>query len=549
MKSPIIIAVNGKSKCTIEYNEFKAAGEILAKYLNKITGGEFTLLKQNSTGAVKIIFTKKDHGHDGFKYYIDDVFMFIEATDSRAAIYAVYDFLERIIGCRFYTSEYEFVPKNANLQLSFDDYSFKPILKYRELYYRDYSNSDFAMKHKMNTTAKSTATNAQTEGHEDWGFWCHSFYTLCNPEEYFDEHPEYFSLRNGERLKEGGQLCLSNPQVLEIVSENLKKYVAEKPNAKYWSVSQNDNGAFCECDACRALDEADGGPMGSILNFVNKVAERFPDKVISTLAYWYSRKPPLKTMPAENVHIMLCNIEANRGLPIENDPLSKESKEELLAWKKICKNVFLWDYNIQFKNLVNPFPNLNTLAPNMRFFVENNVTSLFSQCNRERGGEFCELRGYMLAKLMWDPYLDETEIAKEFIYGYYHQAAEYIFKYIKLLHETKSDKKLSIFGTPVDGADNYLSNKNLKTYFELFAKAFKAVEHDAEAYAHVRSAKLPLLYAAICLKYGNEDERLRMIAEFASICHADGIEMVEEWSITSEKFISDSAAEIKLKCE
>ena len=46
----------------------------------------------------------------------------------------------------------------------------------------------------------------------------------------------------------------------------------------------------------------------------------------------------------------------------------------------------------------------------MRLFVENNVKSLFSQSNRELGGEFHELRGYMLAKLMWNPQLNEREI-------------------------------------------------------------------------------------------------------------------------------------------
>lgn len=543
MKPAISLATNSKANMVIQYGEFEEAGEILARYLNQITGGEYKLYKVNAPG-LRVNFVKADCGVDGFRYSTADMMMTFEATDERAAVFAVYDFLERITGCRFYTADYEYVPKNANLSVQFEDYGFTPKIQYREIYYRDFANKDFAKKRKAYASPLSGADNSSDESHENWGFWCHSFETLCSPEEYFDKHPEYFSLRNGERIGKGAQLCLTNPEVLEVVCANLKKYIDKNPKLKYWSVSQNDNDAYCQCEKCQALNEKEGGPMGSVLPFVNEVAKQFPDNVISTLAYWYTRKPPKSVRPADNVHIMLCNIEANRGLPIETDELSKDSKEELIAWKDICQNVFLWDYNIQFRNLVSPFPNFNTLAPNMRFFAENNVTALFSQCNRERGGEFSELRGYMLAKLAWDPYLDPDEIMKEFVYGYYHQGGEFILQYIKLLHENNKSGKLSIFGGPTDGMDSYLSEKNVKQYFALFDKALKATEHDEKAREHVLTARLPLLYAVISLKYGTRDEKLAYVAEFAAQAQKSGLEMVEEWKITAEKFIAEAAASI-----
>ena len=62
----------------------------------------------------------------------------------------------------------------------------------------------------------------------------------------------------------------------------------------------------------------------------------------------------------------------------------------------------------------------------MRFFVENSVRSLFSQCNREIGGEMAELRGYMLSKLMWDPYADARAVMEDFVQGYFGPAAPHI---------------------------------------------------------------------------------------------------------------------------
>ena len=77
-------------------------------------------------------------------------------------------------------------------------------------------------------------------------------------------------------------------------------------------MSQNDNTSYCQCDACKKVIAEEGSPSGPIIRFVNEVAKRFPDKIISTLAYQYSRQAPKITKPADNVQIMLCTIELNR---------------------------------------------------------------------------------------------------------------------------------------------------------------------------------------------------------------------------------------------
>ncbi|GIT74783.1 MAG: hypothetical protein Ct9H300mP29_7770 [Candidatus Neomarinimicrobiota bacterium] len=140
-----------------------------------------------------------------------------------------------------------------------------------------------------------------------------TFDDLIPPEKYFNEHPEYFSLNNGVRSSKT-QLCLSNPNVLDLVILHLKELISKNPLANHWSISQNDTYGPCECSGCENIDNQYGGvPSGSIIHFVNQVAERFPNKVISTLAYQYSRKAPKgKFKTRENVNIVLCTIELNR---------------------------------------------------------------------------------------------------------------------------------------------------------------------------------------------------------------------------------------------
>ncbi len=153
----------------------------------------------------------------------------------------------------------------------------------------------------------------------EWGYWVHTFHSLLDPTEFGATHPEYFSYYEGKRhpglipnwdktgTQPESQLCLSNPDVIGDRLQNLKLAMDKKPEALYWSVSQNDNVRYCRCDQCAALDKqyaafapeekllsTHGGEkypalgMGSLLTFVNKVAGRFLDKIISTLAYQYA---------------------------------------------------------------------------------------------------------------------------------------------------------------------------------------------------------------------------------------------------------------------
>ena len=116
------------------------------------------------------------------------------------------------------------------------------------------------------------------------------------PEEFYDKHPEYYSLINNKRIHEEAQLCLTNPDVLKIVTERIKKRIRQNPEYLIYDVSQNDWDNPCQCDKCQAIVKREGSESGLVIWFVNQVAEavekEFPDKYIGTLAYKYTRTPP-----------------------------------------------------------------------------------------------------------------------------------------------------------------------------------------------------------------------------------------------------------------
>ncbi|MBK7096844.1 MAG: DUF4838 domain-containing protein [Saprospiraceae bacterium] len=399
------------------------------------------------------------------------------------------------------------------------------------------------------------------------GYYVHTFSRSIPPDKYFTSHPEYFALINGKRVPYG-QLCLTNADVLEIVKKDIGDQISKHPGLQYWSVSQNDNYYHCECDECRAINEEEGSPSGLMLRFVNEVAKEFPDRTITTLAYQYTRKPPLKTKPMKNVMVTLCTIELNRSKPIESDPASADFVKEIQDWAKISGNIKIWDYETQFTNSFGPFPLYNTLKPNIQFFTKNNVNAHFQQCNGKHSENLSELKCYVLSKLLWNPKANDNSIINEFLFGFYGDAAPYIRIYFDKLHlETrKSGISLDIYGTPVWLADNILSDSNMAMYNEYFDKAEKAVSEEMKLYNRVRAARLPLMFSAIEIaktdlfgkrgwyienegKFLKKPEMNKMLENFYSICKHDSITSLNEKGLSPEFYYQNTLRNIDVQIE
>jgi len=473
----------------------KKAAQVLQDYLLEISGTALPIITADKPGSsfeillgqnerlgekgIEIDFNELEA--DGFVIKTDSMRLIIAGGNFKGTLYGVYTFLEKFLDCRMYSTKVKVIPKRDVIALESINLKEIPVIKFRDVHYRVTYHDEFSEWHKLDHDARG--------GRPAWGSWVHTFNRLVPPDIYYKDHPEYFALRDGKRLPT--QLCLSNPDVLKITIQNLRKQIASNPEAKYWSVSQNDNKQYCMCDKCRAIDEKEGSPSGSIITFVNKVADEFPNHMISTLAYEYGRKAPLTVRPRKNVNIMLCSIEARRDIPVTEatDPGSRSLVKDFEDWGKIAHDIIVWDYVIQFTNLMSPFPNFQVLQPNIRFFVANGVNAMFEQGNGDGGGEFAELRSYLLSKLLWNPDENVDTLMNDFLRGYYGAAARPIRQYIDEMREAllASGKPLRIFGSPNEAADSYLTPVLIERYKQLFDQAEMAVRDKPDVLERVRA--------------------------------------------------------------
>lgn len=306
-----------------ELNEYldKMAGVMLPVVEDNAAPAECEISIGNTNRIIPLAISSDKLEQDGFYIKTNGRKLYIMGGNSYGTLYGVYELLEKYLGCRKYTPTVEVVPQRTTVTLpvDIDDWQVPAITSRNMLYVCANDNAFFDW-------LRLTQTPTSWVDRGKWGLWVHTFGTLVPPEKYFNRHPEYFAMNEkGERVP--SQLCLSNPELLDVLCKELDFCMSEKPEALYWSVSQNDNYNYCKCDACQKAYEEEESPSGLLIRFINKVAGRYPDKIISTLAYQFTRKAPKLAKPAANVNIMFCNIECNRSKPIPQDTLSAGFQE------------------------------------------------------------------------------------------------------------------------------------------------------------------------------------------------------------------------------
>lgn len=492
----IILTENGKSSYEIVHMgtasepEYKAA-LTLQEYIFKISGAELPLVdKSSQTVNIPKIYVgnikEEPLQQQEISIKTKNKNIYISGGSSDALTNAVFEFLENNLGCKWYAPNAAHIPVSETIRLNPINFTYTPDIITRTVHSRlFYENEEFAKQHKVTTEAFPYYVPAAK---------VHTFNKFMPEEVFYKSHPEYYALRGEKRLPT--QLCLTNRTVLEIVKDSVAALFLRNPDASVISVSQDDNQQYCQCEHCNKIDTEEGSPSGTMIYFVNSVAEAFPQKTISTLAYQHTRKPP-KTSPLKNVLITLCSIECDRSAPIAEK--CTDFADDLTEWSKLTDNIRIWDYTTQFTNFLSPFPNLHTLQPNIQLFRDNNAKWVFEQ-HSNNPSELFELRSYITAKLLWNSDQDFNTLVTEFTNGYYEGAGPFVKEYIDLIHskiKEDGDFFLFLYGDPSEAFTSYLNPELLKKYTDLFNAAAEAVADKPELVKRVKMARIGVDFAVL----------------------------------------------------
>ena len=426
----------------------------------------------------------EDVGEEGFVIQtLDNQELLIAGNSGRGTLYGVYAFLEKFLGFRRFSKDVERINHGENLEIEPCRIVENPAFEYRDVYTRTGWHTEFAVKNRLNG---SVAVIPKEMGGKT-GFFNshHSFFDLVPPKFYAEAHPEYYSQNAGE--ESGKQLCLSNPDVYDIARKQLVQWIVHNPECRVFSVGQNDNGGYCRCEKCRKTDEENGGPSGSVIAFVNKLARsiknEYPHVLLHTFAYRYSRKAPAALKVEDNVIVRLCNIECERAIPFEkqaqaseNEKGVKEAKEFLKnvkEWSAICKRLYVWDYTVNYNHYLLPLLPLHVFAENIKTYRQSGVQGVLMEGNFSYGGDanMGDLKTYVLSKLLWNPDADVDGLIDEYLNGVFGKGAGYLKEYVSLMENAVTGKHTNIY----DGNKNeYISEELIQKADALFQKAVSA---------------------------------------------------------------------------
>ena len=407
--------------------------------------------------------------------------LLITGKTSRGTLYGVYEFCERFLGFRAFTKKEERLDSKDELVLPPVNVTVIPDFEYRDAYFRRAFEGEFAAKCRLNSTLADLSS--EKGGNLKFYNCHHSADDLVEPKRYFDAHPEYFALVDGKRNPD--QLCLTNPETQKIATETVLRWIKENPDCRVFSVAQNDNQNYCRCENCRAVDEAEGSPAGTNIAFVNKVAAEvaklYPDVLIHTFAYQYTRIAPRTVRPLPNVIVRLCNIECEWGDDIENiakqkpDSKTAEFLRNIKEWSAICDRLYVWDYAVNFSHYLMPFPNFKTSAENIKIYKKHGIKGVLQQGNFSYGASPCmdDLKIYMYGRLMKDTSLNTEELITEFTSGVFGKAGKYMKEYIDLWCDAARGKYVTLYDQP---NAEYVTDELLAETDRLFALALKEAE-------------------------------------------------------------------------
>jgi len=498
------IAENGVSKYVIAAADKQIPSEITAckelqTYIAKSSGVTLPIIKESELRPrSRAIFVGQTEtarsagiipkGPEQWVIKTMDNCLLLTGGRPRGTLYAVYHFLEDLVGIHWWTIWDETVPKHAVLSFGALNLSGQPSFYSREIYDGVMPwPKEFYPRNRVNGCYSLTPWEyggTLRYGPPDQAHTCSMYFP---PAKYFGTHPEYYALIDGKRSP-NGQLCLTNKDLINEciakVKESIRTSYAESdskgiPHPVFYALSQNDTKGNCKCDSCKAVYEKENA-SGLSLSFVNAVADgvekEYPEVLIDTLAYWFYQEAPKTIKPRDNVRIRLCDMDED----IMHSIIHKNNKNGLRRlgdWSKITKHLNIWKYGVIYSpNL--PTPSMLNAADDVQTYKKYGVEGIFTELENIMTTDMWEMKAWMLAKLYENPYLDTETLAKTFTDGYYGPAGKYINEYIHLVHKALDEKPDSLnFGGNPSGY-SFMTLDMVRKCNKLFDEAEAAVANN-----------------------------------------------------------------------
>lgn len=488
--SPVIVLPDKPDMLAFPAGETQAyAADFLNRHLERATGRKLKIIREKdaakfqerifigATAASRRIIGKLEQlepetlivKSDG-----KDLFLCGEMTEDRVdrgTLFAVYEYLERALGIRWYFPDDPrihpdgfgvIIPGNHNLRL--DGWNIRDWPRLRG---REGGVSYYAMPEKFqrlwhpvlrfgNSMPRKNANHTQT-----------GWYAL-----YGKTHPEYFAVgRNGRQqfntqYPHRNYLCPNQPGVLKQMLRNLDAFDQGRAPDSAWGPCPPEKNcvyfAFndgmtpensCQCLHCRSQYEPDAPYEKQasewaflfVARYAEAIRKRWPERRLATLAYQHYQAPPEKHPLPGNVDVTYVTARlhyASSPEMLEHELAKIRSWSKLLGGKTDRLGIWL--------NIVDPVMHTSKvpfLYPNIlkRWLLKTRhlagscfINGLNPRMNRNgKEGRLNAFSTYPMvwlqSRLLWNPERDIDELLRDYTEHSFGPAAETMRKFYNLI--------------------------------------------------------------------------------------------------------------------
>lgn len=450
----------------------KFAASELSAYLGRITGRQPKIL-ENGKGMFYVSLPAeecvpanireqlKGHGQEAFVIESKEGRLYLVGNSPRAAVYAVYGFLEKHLGCRWYTPDpaEEIVPLKSTVEVEksikngIKDFE-EPSFNIRRIYYQTY---DIPMRTPVeNEVLKSWPQIIQWMAKlrinifeyafdhgsvRCWHYWekfqnvipelkrrgievgvhFQGIHNLLTAQERKD-HPEW-----GSFLKDKGtrqcvetpwQLCTSNSNAVDCYISKIVSFMKTNSEVSYLVARPNDCGGWCECPKCIDVPVPDRY-LQLQKSIVQRVREIAPGVQISHFAYGsYKGLPVHETLPGD-VSVTYSVWGRDFSIPFEVKQLGGAS---FFQWRDLCKSnnvdMIVHEKMLRQAGLGLHLLPLPTFAQDLTFYKKNGVKG-FDLPVEYPGWWAKSLNWVVLSRLMWNTDENVKLLVNDFFAQFY----------------------------------------------------------------------------------------------------------------------------------
>lgn len=432
------------------------AAEELQRYLRMMAGVDLRIDTGPDVGPGSIALRTAPTGrggqalgNEGFAIRTTSDRVEVTGACPRAVLYGVYALLEQL-GCRwcFPAPEGELVPRRDRVDIPPLDLVEVPSFSYRTFQHcaaldeKTIDWIDWMAKNRMNRFMVTLYAAKGYKGQDYSEFKAvpglldairkrgilieaghHSLYYWLPPEKHFDQHPEWYSMVDGQRPRvavkgKRTQLCFSNPAVADAVTSRILAFIRENPETDIISLYTNDGLAYCECPECAQT----GSPTDAYVQFVNRVAEAVhreaPDKTLSILSYNEVKAPARQTrLFGENT---LCAIAT--WPPPDTDRIK--------GWLDSgVGQVVLYEYYMgSYSDRSLPGCWTQRIAEELRAIHKLGLAGVATQCELANWGSY-SLNYWVCARFLWNVHQPLDDVLDDYLTHTYGQAAPAMKRY------------------------------------------------------------------------------------------------------------------------